>query len=495
MNLFQIDFVQGKTDAVDYLQVVHSLTDTTTERQIISLSLSSDKLQSISNYMREPKRLSFECFVDDWITDYILSGDYEHERYISHYEVKVYRDDVLIFTGIIDTSNLNHNVADETVSFLCYDKIKLFSLYNDLEQLYSISSGYQPAQILAYFAQKIRAQIPIGLTTSATGFSIPDSAIGIDDAVQLMTIDISEMCSLPASSGGWTYSWDGSGYNSPKYGYVVYPLANKIVFFMGHKKVVKGTFADPLSIVYKGRYKARIIVMFSGLSMLSYEYEDETGWLGELSELSSADDVYLAFFTDKGYPANILSYLNQIEYQGNCAYYCHFTANTVLIPYIWGEWLPSYLHPGKYYETMLGTELTNCLHTLQAMLLLYNATLVADSYGVVQLLSKEPVAAEPVVIADTDVVEISLQRANFEVADMSTLDALCGDTAILQQLAKDYLMAFHGSRWVLSATIDKLSVYAITLGSYIQIKSVNYYVTEVQRDYVADDYKIKGWKV
>ena len=58
-NLFKIDFVQGKTDAPDYNQVKHSLTDTATNRAIISLSVSPDKLQSVSNYSREPKRLVF----------------------------------------------------------------------------------------------------------------------------------------------------------------------------------------------------------------------------------------------------------------------------------------------------------------------------------------------------------------------------------------------------------------------------------------------------
>jgi len=49
-NLFKIDFVMGKTDAPDYNQVKHSLEDTSTNRTIISLSVSADKLQSVSNY-------------------------------------------------------------------------------------------------------------------------------------------------------------------------------------------------------------------------------------------------------------------------------------------------------------------------------------------------------------------------------------------------------------------------------------------------------------
>jgi hypothetical protein len=61
-NLFKIEFVQGKTDASDYGQVKHSLVDTLTNRVIISLTVSGDKLQSVSNYSREPKRLEFEVF-------------------------------------------------------------------------------------------------------------------------------------------------------------------------------------------------------------------------------------------------------------------------------------------------------------------------------------------------------------------------------------------------------------------------------------------------
>ncbi len=54
MNLFKVDFIKGKTDDADYGQIKHSLIDTTTDRQIITLSVSSDKLASVSNYSREP---------------------------------------------------------------------------------------------------------------------------------------------------------------------------------------------------------------------------------------------------------------------------------------------------------------------------------------------------------------------------------------------------------------------------------------------------------
>ena len=128
MNLFRIDFYQGKTDEPDYGQVKHSLVDGTNQRAIISLSVSADKLQSVSNYTREPKRLVFECFLTDWIRDNILSGEHEHERYISHYEIKAYRDNELFFTGIIDTSQLSQDISTNIIKITCYDKLKLLLL-------------------------------------------------------------------------------------------------------------------------------------------------------------------------------------------------------------------------------------------------------------------------------------------------------------------------------------------------------------------------------
>ena len=68
-------------------------------------------------------------------------------------------------------------------------------------------------------------------------------------------------------------------------------------------------------------------------------------------------------------------------------------------------------------------------------------------------------------------------------------DVLCGDTAILQKLAKAYLMDFHAGKWKLTATIDWLE-RELVLGDYIKIKSITHCIVELRRDYVADDYKI-----
>ena len=200
MNLFRIDFLELR-DGTGVL--AHSLTDTATSRAIISLSISADKLASVSHYAREPRRLTFETFTDAWISTYILSGDYELSRYVSRFEVALYRDEVLLFSGIIDTSQLSYDPATELVSFTCYDKLKLLSLFSDLDYYYALSAGYTPLWILTTFLAKIEDNIDLKLP-SVSEFVHPSSEIPYSTPVTLLTCDYTDLRDLPAASGNIT---------------------------------------------------------------------------------------------------------------------------------------------------------------------------------------------------------------------------------------------------------------------------------------------------
>ncbi len=498
MNLFQIDFIQGKTDAEDYNEVVHSLIDTSTERKIITLSLSADKLQGISNYSREPRRLNFECFADAWITEYILSGDYEHERYISHYEVKVYRDDALIFSGIIDTSQIKDNGVNQPLQFLCYDKLKLLSIYADLTQLYSLTAGYTAAQILGYFIAKIEAAIPIDIPSSSSGFAIPSLVIPDDtyaDMKQLSATDYSEMNTLPANSGGWVYYWYGDSYETPKFGYVANAPANTISFIFANRKGIQGVYDDDPDVYrYKARYKARIYTYYNGICAKLAEYDDETEWQEtEVNSLSESDIAFRQFFVDNGFAEDVYDDVVTPEESMDSVYHSYAYENVVYSKYC-GETFPTELHPGQYYIERKGTEQTNCLQVLQVALMLYNATLVCTSAGTLTLISKQPTAANPVAIDNNDVISITRTRQKPELPGTSIYDVLAGDTAILQEVSKEYLLSYHSSIWIADIVIDRIDAYSLVLHTYITVNSITYYIVEVEKDYVNDEYKIKGWQ-
>jgi hypothetical protein len=77
--------------------------------------------------------------------------------------------------------------------------------------------------------------------------------------------------------------------------------------------------------------------------------------------------------------------------------------------------------------------------------------------------------------------------------EIELIDILAGDTAQLQTHIKDYLIDFHDSKWSCETVIDNLSKYNLSIQSKIRIKTKIYAITELERDYINDEYKVKAW--
>ena len=491
-NLFKIDFVMGKTDAPDYNQVKHSLEDSSSNRAIISLSVSADKLQSVSNYSREPKRLVFECFPTVWIQENILSGENEHERYISHFEVKVYRDEALFFTGIIDTSQLSFDVASGILKISCYDKIKLLSLFSDLTHYYSLSAGYLPQWILAYFMQDIGQKIPVNIPYSSQ-FSLPTLNIGSGNALTIAHIGFDDLLAFPNPTHGWTYSYDGSGWPGPQWGYLIDTIANRMSFVFAYKKVIKATYPSPAATRYQGRYRGRIYKFFNNICPVVVEYDEKTDWVENLASLENATNEFIGFFTGNGISESTL--YNGLVSVGSIdgrSYGSSQYVNHWIEAHFHGNLFPAKLHPGKAYVNYTD-ERTDNIKVLQAMLMLYNATIFSNPQGQIVFKNKDAYSSTVIDIDADDVVDFVTKRGNPEKPQISSLDILTGDTSQLQNLIKDYLIDFHDSKWSCEATIDSLSKYNLTLQSRIRIQNQIYAITELERNYIEDEYRVKAW--
>lgn len=496
-NFFRIDFYQGKTDASDYNQVKHSLVDTAFNRVIISLTISGDKLQSVSNYSREPKRLTFECFPTSWIQDNILSGSNEHERYISHYEVKVYRDGVLFFTGIIDTSQLSFDVSSGIVKFTCYDKIKLMSVFSDLTHYYSLTAGYLPIWILGYFLQDIQQTIPVNIPY-LNQFAVPTHLIPSGSPLTIVHVDFDDLLSLPASAQygqGWNYLIaPGIGFSSPYYGYKIDVLSNTLTFVFAHAVIAKAVYLPtPVMPQYQGRYRGRIYRFYNGVCPVVLEYDEKTGWSEDVASLDSNYNEFIKWFNDHSLTEavifNGLSSTGTLDGRsyGSSQYVDHWIEAQCS-----GNIFPSRIQPGKSYETYK-EEQTDNIKALQGMLMLYNATIFTNAAGQIILKNKDAYSATIIDIEDGDVISFVTKRGNQEKPGITAIDVLAGDTTQLQGIVKGYLIDFYDSKWSVEATIDQLSKYSLSLQSKIRIKTKVYAITEIERDYVNDEYKVKAW--
>ncbi len=76
---------------------------------------------------------------------------------------------------------------------------------------------------------------------------------------------------------------------------------------------------------------------------------------------------------------------------------------------------------------------------------------------------------------------------------MNNLDVLAGDSSQLKDYVQDYLIDFYDSKWACEATIDQISKYNLALQSKIRIRNQVYAITELERNYVDDEYKVKAW--
>ena len=373
----------------------------------------------------------------------------------------------------------------------CYDKIKLLSLYSNLTHYYSLSAGYQPVWILGYFLQDIEQTIPIDIPYS-NQFNLPTLNITSGNALEIAHIDFDDLIALPNPTGGWTYSYHSSGWPGPYWGFRLETAINRISFIFAYKKVLKATYPSPATTKYQGRFRGRIFTFYNNICPVIVEYDERTDWVDDLPSLDNAHNEFISFFAGNGITEAILYSLPSVgvlngRAYGSSHYVDHWTA-----AHFTGNLFPSYLQPGKSYETNK-EEQTENLKVLKAMLLLYNATVYTNASGTIIFKNKDAYSTAIIEIDDEDVISFMVKRGNPEKPEIASIDVLAGDTTQLQTYIQDYLIDSHDSKWSCEATIDQLNKYSLTLQSKIRIKDQIYALTEVERDYINYEYKVKAW--
>lgn len=505
MNLFRIDFVQGHRDDPNFRQVVHSIADTEGQRVIHTLSVSPQKLQSVSNFTREPRRLSFQCYIDGWIESVLMNPANEHERYISHFEVRAYRDGVRIFTGIIETSYLSLDHSTEVLSVTCYDNIRLLNVFADVERLWWRVLGYLPREIIGYTIGSIMSRIRLSIPYSET-FSPGSIVVSEGEAIPLMRIDLSNMFSTLPDTGEATYQLHPSSdpLNSIKAGFINSAITDRSKYVFACRTVLTATYPAGTT-VYRAKYLTRIVEIYNGICTVVHEFDRTTDWLRELSDLFSHDQDRADWLR----PHGITSLVSDIDPEG---YNSSMSYKSFIHPDIYDGWpptntgnifaelrahgniIPPRILPGEAYELHDGTITTSGTKVLQAFLMLHNATLVADNNGRIRMQQKDMGGGTTTLIDDLDILAFTQKRGNRETPNTSILDIFAGDTQILQCLVRDKLIAFFSGKTSISITIDSVDKYDLSLNQNIKVRGKTYTITEIDTDYIKDELRIKAWQ-
>ena len=223
------------------------------------------------------------------------------------------------------------------------------------------------------------------------------------------------------------------------------------------------------------------------------EYDEKTDWVEDLASLENAANEFIGFYLENGISESILySGLTSVGSIDGRSYGSSQYVNHWNEAHFHGNLFPAKLFPGKAYENY-NDEQTDNIKALQAMLMLYNATIFSNPQGQIVLKNKDAYTSAIIDIDADDVVSFVSKRGNPEKPEINCLDILAGDTNQLQGFIKDYLIDFHDSKWSCEATIDQLSKYNLTLQSKVRIQNKIYAITELERNYIDDEYKVKAW--
>jgi len=476
--MYRVDFI----DNANYI-VMHSLT---LSDGLDKIKTNADKIAGVSYFAKEPKRIEFECFKDAWIDDHILSGDYELDRYISQYFIRLYENNVLVFHGIIDTSFVSYNAKTEIVSFTCYDYLKLLSKCSEIKMIYALLQGYHPGYCFGYMVQGIELLLGINIShvwgSGWTPLNIQKTAL--------------EILSLEWRNIIYTFdNWNGeliieSGFLTSNF----YTTEFRLLIYKDHHQ---GEYRQIK--IYGRRYKFYNHICFHQLTdydindktdsndeddieeleaerlEICSSYYTSTSWIGKASHDIDGRN-YSFVINPEDLPVNGSQNVTETKY-------LEFTGNAI----------PYNVYPKGFYE--LGGEDTERLKVLKAVLMLHNLTIISEPYGTIKLVNKNEVSNDTTAINAADVVEFKIKRLNRSIPTISTLDCLLGNVTILKNIISEYYIDFFSQIWELTATIDSLSKYSLSLFDQIQINGILYRITEVQRNPKADEYKVKAWEL
>lgn len=222
------------------------------------------------------------------------------------------------------------------------------------------------------------------------------------------------------------------------------------------------------------------------------EYDEKTDWVDSVTSLDNASNDLIGFFIESGISENSLYSLTSTGLIDGRSYGSgHWVGHWAQATFN-GNLYPTRLQPGTAYETFK-EEQTDNLKVLKAMLMLYNATIFTDAIGRIVLKNKDAYSTNTIDIDDKDVVSFIVKRGNQEKPQIEEIDFFAGDTSQLQGIIRNRLIDFYDSKWSRETTIDQLSKYDLSLQSRIRIQDKVYAITELERDFNKDEYKVKAW--
>lgn len=469
-----------------------------------NVRLNGDKITSSEYFAREPRRLEFELLHDNWLQQYMLTGQNEWKKCISRFEVALDVNGHLWFSGIINMMFTEFDYATRVVKFICYDKLRLITLsegeidfsQNGYEDRVFINSGIitlMLTRVSAFFglpttpSYQVTANVPTLYRDSYPFFTLP-----LTDIRQASYIDFSS-----TDNAGATYS-------DPDFKYGYYQNNGRIGFFIyreGYYTKGLGTDARERRLGVGRRWE-----IFNNLcpeEPQDSDFSHDTGWYEpwdmvdeqgqhvpeqELMELQEALNEWFGTFgqTASG-PHETYFVQDNRTWAVSQAFGPNTTSPTRLT--LTGNLIPAGISPA---QTSM-----NPLSLFKAALMLWNLTTLSQPDGTLVLSDKNSESGAEIFVDWHDLVGLKRRRDTFSTPTLSTLTALRGDTTALQAAMAEYYR--FDPVWQLEITLDNLKKYDLHLFDNLtindNISTKRYRIYELKPNLIRDCWEIVAWEL
>ncbi|MCL2064043.1 MAG: hypothetical protein FWG98_06685 [Candidatus Cloacimonetes bacterium] len=502
--MFRVEFVHSLEDSHSF-----SLCD-----GLDDIRFSAEKLYGSDYYSQEPRRLEFSLFINSWLNEHFMSGNYEMERMISEFRCLFYDGEYLLFSGVLDMNHLIYDERGERLSFVAYDNLKLLSIYGDLvlERLHNghlqDNRGWGSSTFLYWYIDLINQRLQLQKFNTLEYCTTEQEIIHADvqtEELEIYRINRSEIDNriLPApyhEDNFWKQSYRHERFASCRRlafsengGYVSLRITVGVYYQIAN-----------LDDVNFGKWKATVWskrILF--MNKICVHEDKDTVTESEI--YNKSDDVKDEFNELLGYDHLAPPNVSHIMTSENDLYRCqtirvfgldyiivNFSGNSTP-SFIQPDWMRFYSGSDFFFTTDSPLEL---FKVVKATLLLHNLTITCDHLGVLYLKNKNDFSySEVISINLDDVIEAKIQRRNRDQLEVSILDVMAGETRVLEKVLIEHYKKYLSSLWILNLTlIETTENRRLKLFDNIEFNGSIYKIASIRADLLNQIIEIEAWK-
>jgi hypothetical protein len=489
--MFKIEFINWNESNSGI--AVHTM-----DEDILVLDIDPDKITGIDYFSQESRQAKVKVFndnssfLDQIITGNPVSIDFGYYKRLWNYAVRVYRNNIVIYTGWVKIDSIKYDLKEDTIDFKLTDSMAIIKNYGEESVEYSESSN----DYIQFLEQTIQGKNQ--LVTDQFGLTINSNyslEFGVPVDETIITVSDSQFGAWGSwglfTNGGVIYSQNGRRISQNQDGtlrYSLYQYLKSVETFTYSPdeadneyictESMKGIhYKISNNVVTEIEYTYNNSVMFGQTEYVDHDFYllfvNTTSWMSDSrsvwSNSSSAGGGFSS--TDSSFPVTF----------GNDTYYSDSSTRDLMIVGTI-EFVNINLKEGEY----------SYIDLIKMMLILNNLALIFDNKGNIEIINKDQ-SEITISIPDEDVIEFKKEFVLSKTPDY---------TSILSPLQEDEIPVLAESLQDFYNDLLPDADYKITIvkdadieiGTNINILHNTLIVNSVELDNDDFLYILKGWK-